>query len=122
MPKLFGVDIASEVNKAMGAGLLPATLTKNTPGTRDSANPTGGKTNDTGTFACRGFIEDYDVKFVNGTTILETDRKVLLLGASLPVGIIPSGGDAVTIEGATYNIVHVKRDPAAATYTCQVRK
>jgi hypothetical protein len=34
--------------------------------------------------------------------------------------VAPEAGDLVTIEGATYSISAVTRDPAAATYSCTV--
>lgn len=120
--KLFGVNISGLVHASMSKGLLAATLVKQTAGARDANSPTAGKTIDENSYPCRGFTEDYDVAQVNGTTILMTDRKVMLIGDSIQGGAVkPEANDKVTIEGATYTIIRVKRDPAAATYTCQVR-
>lgn len=121
MPKLFGVDIAGEINKGMGSGLLDATLTKVTPGTRTGGSLTGGTNPTTTTHAAKGFIDDYQDTQIDGTIIQDGDRMVVLLGASIADSAIPTPGDRVTIEGSEFNIVRVKRDPAAATYTCQVR-
>ena len=49
-------------------------------------------------------------------------RIVSILGASLPEGIEPDTDDQVTMEGQTYEILAVKRDPAAALYECLVER
>ena len=121
MVKLFGVDIASEIAKNMGAGLLPATLIVVTTGTRTSGSLTSGKNPSEKTFSCRGIIEDYKETQFNDTSVLRGDRKVLLLGGTLQAGIVPKLGDKVKIEGFTFNVVNVNRDPASATYSLQVR-
>lgn len=119
MPKLFGVDIQGLVAKNLGPGLLVATLSKVTGQTRTDG--TGGLQPTTDDYNCKGFISDYNDYQLNGTLILTGDRQVLLLGGTLPNNIVPKSGDKVTIESLQYNIIRVKRDPAAATYTCQVR-
>jgi len=119
MPKLFGVDIAKEVHKAAAKGLLPATLTKVTPGTRTPGALGGGTNPTTTTYAVRGFVEDFDTRMIDGTIITAKDRKVTILGHGLTVE--PAPQDKITIESKTYQVVHVKRDPAAATYTLHVR-
>jgi len=121
MPNLFGVDIAKEINAAMGAGLLAATLTKVTYGTPTTGSLTSGSNPKTATYSCRGVIEDYANREMDGTLVLMGDRRVLLLGASLPTAIVPKPGDRITIEGSTFDVNRVVRDPAAASYTCQVR-
>lgn len=119
MPNLFGIDIAGELNKAMGSGLLPVVLTKSVKGTRTVGSLTAGTQPTSTTYTGRGFIDDYTDKQITGTTIVTGDRKVSILGAS--ISVIPAANDRVTIEGLTYNIIKVKRDPAAAVYECQVR-
>jgi len=119
--KLFGVDVAKVVNKAMGKGLLPVTLTVVTPGTRSSSALAAGTQPTSVSHPCRGLVEDYNERLIDGETIRDGDRKVLILGDSLPSGVVPKGTDRVTVLGKTYVIVHVNADPAAATYSCQVR-
>src|SRR5262249_25683645 len=112
--------IAKMVAKALNASKMtkPATLTKLTPGTRTTAS---GGTNPTSVdYACRGFVEDYGPGLIDGTLITAQDRKVSLIGATIR-GAVPEPNDHVTIEGATYVIQRVTRDPAAAMYTCQGR-
>lgn len=124
MPKILGVDIAGIAAKALGSKLLPVTLTVVTPGTRNTADLTAGTGPTTVDYACRGLIEDYKAGAVDGTQIQFGDRKVLILGKTINAGnTAPKPGDRVTIEGRTYTIVPkgVGRDPAAATYSCQVR-
>lgn len=123
MTKLFGVDIAKELNAAMGSGLLPATLRKVTAGRRDPADPTGGSRPRKGDSPARGLIRDYTQAERAQGEVAAADRRIMLLGASLPAGIVPEPGDRITIEGATYRIVDdgVRRDAASATYVCRAR-
>lgn len=122
MPSLFGIDIAGIVNAELGPGLLPATLQVVTPGSRDPLNVTSGTNPTVVEYSCRGVLEDYDDRQIDGELILRGDRKVLLLGKSIGGGAVePKPGDQVTIEGRTFSVIGVTRDPAAATYTLQVR-
>ncbi len=123
-PSLFGVPIAKVLASAMGAGLLPATLIRKTAGTRTPGALTGGQNDGdtTATYSCRGFIDSYSQRHAKGSLIQEGDRKITLLGGTLPDTIDPQPGDQITIEGGTYTIVGpVDRDPAAATFECQGR-
>lgn len=122
MPKLFGKDIAGKVAGALGKHLLPATLTSKTPGTRTAGSLSAGTNSDSTQASARGIIDDYDSAQIDGTLIQKDDRKVLLLGGTISGGVVPKPGDQVAIEGSTYNVVRVARDPAAATYTLQVRR
>lgn len=121
MPKLFGIDIAGIVNKAMGSGLPAVTLVKVTPGLRVDGSLTAGTNPSTNQFPARGFVDTYQDKAIDGTLIKQGDRKMLILGASIAGGQVPSQGDQVIAESRTYEVIDVKRDPAAATYECQCR-
>ncbi len=121
MPRLFGQDIAGQIAQALGGHLLPATLTKVIPGARTPSNLPGGTGATTADYTARGIIEDYTDAQIDGTLIAAGDRKVLLLGASIAGAAVPMPGDRVTIEGATYNVRRVERDPAGATYSLTVR-
>jgi len=121
LPKLFGVDIAAELNKAMGSGMFPAVLHKVAAGTRTAGQLTGGNNPAQTNFAARGIVYDYHNKEIDGTNVLRSDRKVLLLGDTIAGKQVPEVKDRITIEGATHEIVDVDRDPAWATYICQVR-
>lgn len=119
--KLFGVDIAAIVDKAMSAGLLPVTLTHITPGTRGADSTAGTQPTET-THAARGIVDDYSRGEIDGTMIVFGDKKILLIGDSISPTAEPESGDRIEIEGSTYSIIHVKRDPAKATYVCQSRR
>jgi hypothetical protein len=121
MPDLFGIDIAGTVAGAMADGLLPVTLLKVSAGQRDPADLTSGPKNSIKKHNCRGFIQDYTTRQIDGDIVKMGDRKVLILGATLPSGVVPEPDDQATCEGRTYTIKYVNRDPAAATYECQGR-
>ena len=122
MPSLFGIDIQGIVASEIGPGVLDATLVVVTPGTRTPGNLSGGvnptETNRTG----KGFIDNYDDNAIDGTMVQMGDRKIVLITGTFGTPeIAPKRGDKITIEGTTYNVVRTKRDPAAATFTCQAR-
>jgi len=122
MPKLFGLDIAQIINKAMGPGLLPAVLTKMTNGELVSGSLTSGMHPKKSNYNCRGVIEEYLDRERDGTQVQDGDRKVILLGASISSGVFPESGDLISIEDEDeLRVIRVVRDPAAASYTCQVR-
>ena len=104
--------------------MLDATLISVAAGTR-TGNLTGG-TNPTSTsYPCRGFIDTQAVRFRNGTLVRDGSKVVVLIGDTINNGnTAPKPGDQITIEGTTYTIPddgEIDRDPAAATYTCEVR-
>lgn len=119
--KLFGVDVAKEVAKGMASGLLPVTLTVVTPGTRGTPITAGTNPTRVG-YPCRGLVEDYSEGQIDGEFVLQGDRRVMILGGTLPDGVVPKGGDEVTIQNRTYGIVRVGTDPANAVYSCQSRQ
>lgn len=122
MTKLFGVDISKELAKAMGPGLLPLKLVKTTQGARDSAALTEGPRESVKTYPCKGIIDDFQLSQFDGDLVQYGDRKVLILGGTLPSGVVPSAKDFVEAEGKRSEVVRIlARDPAAATYLCQVR-
>ena len=121
MAKLFGVDIAGLINKAMGGLLLPATLHSVTQGTRTPGSLTGGPNPTETDHTCRGFVSGYKDHQIDGTIIRQGDRKVTLLGASIKPAAVPKPNDRVTIEEAAYTVIAVTRDPAAAIYELQAR-
>jgi hypothetical protein len=123
MPDLFGLDIAGIVADAIdqAGGLLDVTLTKKTPGTRDPNDLTAGTHPTSTPYACEGVVSDYAARLIDSTLVATGDRRVVILGATLPPDIVPAPGDQVTIESLTYDVVRVTRDPAAASYELQVR-
>ena len=120
MPDIFKKDIAGKINDKLGPLVFDYTLHVVTEGTR-GANLTGG-TNPTETdHTVKGFVDDYRDREIDGTIIQRGDRKITLLGGSLPSGVVPKVQDKVTAEGIKWTIVNVMRDPAGATYECQSR-
>lgn len=120
---IFGVDVRGIVGREIGPGLFPATLIVRTSGARDPANPAAGRPQTSTSYTCRAVdiqrMEDY----FSGTLAIEADRAVLIIGASLPVGVVPKPGDQITLKGETMFIVNggVRRDPDEATYICAAK-
>lgn len=121
MPNLFGIDIAGILATNLASGLLPATLTKVIAQIRTPGALTAGVNPESADYPCRGLIEDYNETLMSLTQINVGDKRIMLLGGTLPSTIVPSTGDYITIESNSYTIISVQRDPAAATYTCQAR-
>lgn len=119
MPNIFGADIAGIIAKELGPLVFDQTLTKAVK-TQDPADSTKVVTVETD-YPCKGFIDEFKDEWVNGTTVKVNDRKIVILGASLPVGVAPEPGDKILAESKSWTIVKegVKRDPAGATYECQ---
>lgn len=118
---LFGQDIAGQLASNLGPLLPVVKLLKTVQGTRDPSDPSAGTTPTSRTFNGRGIQDSYRTSQIDETIIKQGDRKVLILGDSLPNGIVPEPGDKVESEGTEFTVVAVERDPDAATYTCQVR-
>jgi predicted secreted protein len=119
---LFGVDISGIIRDNIGPGVLAATLTRSTPGTRTTGDPTGGTNPTEQNFACRGFIDSQAQRDLSGSLVDDGTKIVVLIGDTINGGAtVPVVGDTITIEGTVYDIEVIDRDPAAATYTCSVR-
>lgn len=122
---LYGVDVSGIVAKEIGDKMLTApehdaVLKHFTIGTR-TGNLTGG-TNPTDTdHTCKGFIDSQERKSFKGTLVTDGDVFIELIGDSINPAVVPVIKDKITIEGATYRIKKLGRDPAAATYTCMCK-
>lgn len=115
---LFGADIAGQIAAGLGHHLLGFQLLKTVEGTRSSADIAAGKQPSTKSFSCRGILESFSARQIDGTIVKSGDRKIMILGGTLPNGIVPSVQDKVLAEGSTYTITAlVERDPDAASYT-----
>lgn len=96
--------IAKQIAKALGGstgkvlGVKPATLVKMTPGVHAPGAASGG-TNPTSTpYPCKAMIEIATISDVpTGTLIQQDDRKIGILGASLPAGVMPGSGNKITM-------------------------
>ena len=115
---LFGIDISGLIKDNVAPGVLEVTLTKFAPGTRTPGQLTGGTNPTSTTYACRGFIDSQSRTYLKGSRTQTSSVVVVLIGDTISGGsVAPSDGDLVTIEGTTYVINDIDRDPAAATYT-----
>jgi len=118
MAKLFGIDIAKEVNRgiASAGGVLPGVLTVSTSGTRTPGDLTGGTNPSSVTKAFRGFVETEGDRRP-GSTVAGSMAVVTILGASVQDGVVPEVNMEVNIEGTDYSLVELlSRDPAQAVY------
>lgn len=123
MTTLFGIDIAQQLANAMGPGLLPGTLVKITHGNRVDGSLTAGRAATTASYTYKGILDDYTDRQREDSLIQLGDRKALILTKTLSdISIEPVPGDQITMSGDTYRIIKVTRDPADATFECQVRR
>ena len=120
MPDLFGLDIKGIVADALSGQLVSGTLTEVQVGVR-AADSTEGRAQVAVDHAFEGIIDDYTDREIFGTSIEAGDRRVLIITGLLATAVVPEPNWRVTIEGSTYRVIAVKRDPAEATYTLQVR-
>jgi hypothetical protein len=120
---LFGVDIAGEIAKAFPTGSLPqGRLTRTIAGTRDAADPTGGARDSERVHTMRGFREALERRYLADDRVRITDAQVLIIGDSLPEGVIPGPGDRLEIDGLRGAVVALLAvDPARATFVVAVR-
>ena len=115
---LFGINISKLIKDNVAPGVLDATLTVVTAGTRTPGTLTGGTNPTTQDYSCRGFIDTQAVRDISGTLVDDGTKTIVLIGDTINGGATaPSTADRVTIEGTTYTIEAIDRDPAAATYT-----
>lgn len=121
MTKLFGIDLAKVAAKALGPGLLKMKLIKLTVGSRTDGALDAGTNPASKSYACKGVTTDFSLSQFDGELVQKGDRKVLLLGGTLPAGVFPVIGDHVVAEGVESEVVNVSRDPASASYECHCR-
>jgi hypothetical protein len=127
---LFGVDVAGLIADALGGGLPVATITRAVPGARDPGDLSAGRAAVTESRTCSGFFDDVVAAGVPpGVEVEETDRRLCLLGDTIPPGWVPRRNDAVTVREdagdlTLYVVQALGRDPAAAVYTflCRDRR
>ena len=92
----------------------------------DVGDSPAGKTIVETDYACRGFIDYQRLADAAGTVTENGTKVIVLFGNSINGGATaPRPGDRITIEGTKYHIAddaEIDRDPASATYTCEVRE
>lgn len=111
-------DILASIRTAIGsafAGVFDAaTLYRVASRTSDGR---GGYRMTREDYTAKALVDDYSA-FLRGTLgIPAAERKLIILGASCSVTPIP--GDIVTVQGGSWEVIEVKRDPAAAAYECR---
>lgn len=121
------MSLADEVGGSFAAtgqrlGVKAATLIVVTPGTRTVGLPSSGTNPTTASHACKGFVSSFDARRINGTLVKADDRMISLFATTLASGVVPKTGDRVTIEGVTFHVVSVARDPASVMYQCHGRR
>lgn len=112
-------DIAADVHEALAGDFRDGHLI--VPGVRVSDGRGGFTTGPATEHPVKVLVDDYsDLRRAAGD-LPANDRKLLVLGGSLPAGIIPATGQSVRAEGRVWSVVAVSRDPAAAVWTLQAR-
>lgn len=120
---LFGVDIESLVTESLKDQLIPLTLTRTVVGEYDPIEDEQTTTQET--YTSEGIVDTYEDRVVAEGLVQSSDRRILILAG--PLGTKPSNGttdnppDKITIQGETFTVIDVHRDPASATYTVQGR-
>jgi hypothetical protein len=117
MTSILEGALAKTIAKATGFIFLDASVTRATAATGGNAfEPTVGSA---ATYSCKAIVDTYSAYDRAQGLVDQTDRKVLILAATL--SIQPKAGDAITIRGETFTIVSVMTDPAKAVWECQGR-
>lgn len=98
------------------------------PGGRVSDNQGGWTVPDPQEHPCKALVTDYSDFRRASLGIPGTDRLVLVLGGSLPTGVIPAKGHKITAPDpakglalSTFDVIAKTGDPAAALYELQAR-
>lgn len=119
---LFNANISGLLAKHLGPKLAQMYLIKVVPGTRDTTDPSAGLPLTRRTVPCKGILEDFKLSQIDGTIIQKGDRMALILGDTLPKGIVPEANDEFKAEGKVHTVVGIPtRDPDAASYILQLR-
>lgn len=98
------------------------------PGERTSDGQGGWKTGAPTAHDCKALVTNYSDYRRLTLGIPASDRQVLVLGASLPAGVIPAKGHKITapdpargLASATFDVIALGGDPAGAVYRLQAR-
>jgi len=118
--------LAAEAFEDFGDDFEDGTLT--VPGQKVSDGQGGFTTGQPVTHGCKALVTDYSDYRRQSLGIPANDRQVLVLGASLPAGVIPLKGHKITAPdpsagGAlkTFEVIAKSGDPASAVYRLQAR-
>ena len=118
--------LAAEALEDFGDDFEDGTLT--VPGQKASDGQGGFTTGQPAAHGCKALVTDYSDYRRQSLGIPANDRQVLVLGASLPAGVIPLKGHKITAPdpsagGAlkTFEVIAKSGDPASAVYRLQAR-
>ena len=111
-------DLPGIVSDALGDLFSDAVLTVTATGESDGQGGFLPGRDDPVT--CKALVDKYS-DYRHAAGIPATDRKIIVLAASLPAGIVPAVGGRICAQGRTWTIQRVDRDPASATYELQAR-
>jgi hypothetical protein len=118
--------VADEALEDFGDDFEDGALT--VPGARVPDGQGGFKTGPATVYPCKVLLTDYSDYRRQTLGIPATDRQVLVLGASLPSGVIPAKGHRITAPDpakgllpTTFDVIAKTGDPAAALYKLQAR-
>jgi hypothetical protein len=119
---IFGVDVAGIVAEVIGPNVFDVTITREVRGARSADNLTGGPVAAApGVFECKGFWDDLSGTPKPGVEYELSDRKLVLIGDTIPPGGVPQRNDAATVHEpigdlTLYVVQPLRRDAAAAVY------
>lgn len=118
--------LAAEALEDFGEDFESGVLT--VPGQKVSDGQGGFTTSQPATHGCKALVTDPSDYRRLSLGIPATDRLVLVLGASLPSGVIPGAGQKITapdplkgLAPSTFAIIAKSSDPAGALYKLQAR-
>ena len=115
-------DALADFGDDFGDGFLTVPATERQPDEQGGWLPAGLPVE----HSCKVILTDYSDYRRLSLGIPATDRLVLVLGASLPAGVIPAKGHKITAPDpanggalATFDVVAKRGDPASALYKLQ---
>lgn len=123
MPDIFGIDVAGIVADAFrDAGeLRPGVLIRATP-VLDDTQPTARTAPQTTRHSFTGLVYRGNSERRPGTLILDTQRRLLIIGGSLNPAIVPQVNDTADIDGSTFTLdEEVSGDSTGAAYEFRVK-
>ena len=121
-------QVAARFENATRYGVVDATLTRVTSGTRTPDAQSAGTNPTSTTHACKAFAMRFTATQLDDTLVKSDDRMIVVLAATIVGGVVPQAGDKITIEGETFRIVGgkdglgVHRDSAGIRYRCHGRR
>lgn len=121
MSSILEGELAQTITAALQDAGIPydVTITRTVPG-GPGPNPWDPPIDPVITdYVGQGFVESYRADEIDGTLILATDLRIIVLLPTL--AITPAVTDMVTVRGVEYSIISVSPDPALATAALQAR-